>query len=63
MLRNDIFKRVAKLEIYSDGLIIVKMSSKPVDIVMFMPKTDHNDEKIEEITRSVTHCIRREEIN
>ena len=47
MLRNDIVKRLPKVECYSDRLVFVKISAKPVDIVLvqvYMPTKNHNDE-------------------
>ena len=34
VLRNDIVKRVTKVKCYSDRLMFVKISIKPVDIVL-----------------------------
>jgi hypothetical protein len=50
-LRNDIVKCVTKVECYTDRLMFVKISAKPIDIVIvqvYMPTTDHND-KIEKM--------------
>ena len=44
MLRNDVVKRLTKVYCYSDRLIFVKISAKPVDIVLvqaYMLTTNH----------------------
>ena len=48
VLRNDVVKHLTKVECYSDRLMFVKRSAKPVDIVLvqvYMPTTNHDDEK------------------
>ena len=48
VLRNDV-KRLTKVECCSDKLMFVKISSKPVDIVLvqvYMPTTNHDDDEI-----------------
>ena len=40
VLRNDVVKHLTKVECYSDRLMFVKISAKPVDIVLvqvYMP--------------------------
>ena len=47
VLRNDVVKRLTKVECCSDRLMFVKISAKPVDIVLvqvYMPTTNHDDE-------------------
>jgi hypothetical protein len=49
VLRNDIVKRLTKEECYSDRLMFVKISAKPVDVVLvqvYMPTANHDDDKI-----------------
>jgi hypothetical protein len=51
VLRNDV-KRLTKVECYSDSIMFVKISAKPVDIVLmqvYMPITNHDDNKIEKL--------------
>ena len=66
MLRNDIFKRLTKVDCCSDRLMFVKISAKPVDIVLvqvYMPTTNHDDDEIENCTkRSVRYCTKKEEV-
>ena len=38
MLRNDVVKRLTKLEYYSDRLMFVKINAKPVDNVVIATK-------------------------
>ena len=48
VLRNDVVKRLTKVEYYSDRIMFVKISAKPVDIVLvqvYMPITNHDDDK------------------
>jgi hypothetical protein len=46
--------------------MFVKISTKPIDIVLvqvYLPTIDHNDVEIEKCTmRSVTYCIKKEEV-
>ena len=47
-MRNNIVKRLTMAECYSDGLMFVKISVKPVDIVLvqvYMSTTNHDHEK------------------
>jgi hypothetical protein len=49
MFRNDIVKRLTKVECNSDRLMFVKISAKPVDIVfeqVYMPTTNPDDDEI-----------------
>ena len=66
VLRNDIVKRLTKVECCSDRLMFVKISAKPVDIVLvqvYMPTTNHDDDEIENcMKRSVRHCTKKEEV-
>jgi hypothetical protein len=52
MLRNDVVKLLTKVECYGDRLMYsyVKISAKPVDIVVvqvYMPTTNHDEDEIE----------------
>ena len=52
MLRNDIVKHVIKVECYSDRFMFVKISAKPVGVVIvkvYMPTTDHDDNEIDKM--------------
>ena len=49
MLRNDVAKRLIKVECYSDRLMFVKISVKPIDIVLvqvYMPTTNHDGDEL-----------------
>jgi hypothetical protein len=66
LLRNDIVKRLTKVECYSNRLVFVKISANPCDIMLvqvYIPTTNHhNDEKEKKCTtRSVRYCIKKEE--
>ena len=65
-LRNNIVKRVTKVECSSDRSTFVKISAKPVDIVrvqVYMPITDHDDEEIIKTTTRSEHILHQEERN
>ena len=54
MLGNDIVKLLTKVECSSDRLMFVKISAKPVDIVLvqvYMSTTYHGDEEMEKNVR------------
>jgi hypothetical protein len=53
VLRNDIVKHLMKMECYSDRLMFVKISAKPVDFVLIqvcMPTRDHDEKMYNEIS-------------
>jgi hypothetical protein len=52
VIKNDIVKRLTKVECYSDRLMFVQISAKPVDIVLmqvYMQITNHDGDKIEKL--------------
>ena len=58
MLRNDVVKRLSKV-----GLMFVKISAKPVDIVLvqvYMPTTNHDDDKIEKLYQEISEILHQE---
>ena len=62
VLRNDV-KRLTKVERYSDRLMFVKISVKPTDIVLvqvYMPTTNHDDDKIEKLYKEVSEILHQE---
>ena len=62
MLRNYVVKRLTKVEYYSDRLF-VKISAKPVDIVlvqMYMPTTNHDDGEIEKLYEEINEILHQE---
>jgi hypothetical protein len=62
VLRNDIVKRLTKVECYIDRLMFVKTSAKPVDIVLvqvYMPTTNHDD-KIEKLYEEISEILHQE---
>ena len=62
MLRNNIVKHETKVECYRDRLIFVKISAKPVDIVIvqvYMP-TNHNDEDTEKMYYKISDILHQE---
>ena len=68
MLRNNIVKRMTKMECYSNRLIFVKISAKTVDIVIvqvYRPTMDHDDviEKIYYQINNILHQKRRGQVN
>ena len=57
MSRNDVVKRLTKVECCSDRLVFVKISAKPVDIVLvqvYMPTTNHDDDEIEKLYEEIS---------
>jgi hypothetical protein len=63
VLRNDDDKRLTKVECYSDRLMFVKISAKPVDIVLvqvYMPTTNHDDDKIEKLYQEISEILHQE---
>ena len=52
--------------LYSDTLIFVKISAKPVDIVLMqvhMPTTNHDDDELGNCTtKLMTYSIKKEEV-
>ena len=51
-LRNNIVTQLKKVECYSDRLMFVQISAKPVDIVLmqvYMQITNHDGDKIEKL--------------
>ena len=51
-LRNNIVKRVPKVECYSDKLMFVKISAKTVDfaiVQVYIPTTDHDGDELEKM--------------
>ena len=62
VLRNDV-KRLTKVECYSDRLMFVKISGKPVDIVLVqvcMPTINHEDDKIEKLYEGISEILHQE---
>jgi hypothetical protein len=57
VLRNDVVKSLTKVECCSDRLMFVKISAKPVDIVLvqvYMPTTNHDDNEIEKLYEEIS---------
>jgi hypothetical protein len=63
VLRNDDIKCLTKVECYSDRLIFVKISAKPVDIVLvqvYMPTTNHDDNEIQKLYEEISEILHQE---
>jgi hypothetical protein len=63
VLRNDVGKCLTKLECYSDRLIFVKISAKPVNIVLvqvYVPTTNHDDDKIEKLYEDISEILHQD---
>ena len=55
-LMNDIVKLLTNVKCYRDRLIFVKISAKPVDIVLvqvYMPTINHDDDEIEKLYEEI----------
>jgi len=51
------------VECCSDRLMFVKISAKPVDIVLvqvYMPTTNHDDDKIEKLYKEISEILHQE---
>ena len=54
---------MTKVECCSDRLMIVKISAKPVDIVLmqvYMSTTNHDDDKIEKLYEEISEILHQE---
>ena len=54
---------MTKAECYSDRLMFVKISAKPVDIVLvqvYMPTTNHDDDEIEKLYEEISEILHQE---
>ena len=63
MLRIDIVKCLTKVECYSDTLMVVKVSVKPVDIVLvqvYISTTNHDSDKIEKLYDEIGEILHQE---
>ena len=64
VLRNDIVKRLTKVECFSDRLTFVKSIAKPFDIVLvqvYMPTTSHDDDEVKTKITTISEIIHQEE--
>ena len=62
VLRNDIVKRLTKVECYSDRLF-VKVSAKPADIMLmqvYMPRTNHDGDEIEQLYKEISEILHQD---
>jgi hypothetical protein len=60
VLRNDVVKRLTKVEFYGDRLMFVKLSAKPVDIVLvqvYMPTKNYDDNEIEKLYEDTSEIL------
>jgi hypothetical protein len=63
VLRNVIVKHLTKVECYSDRFMFVKISAKPVDLVLvqvYMPTTNHDDDKVEKLYDVISEILHQE---
>ena len=63
VLRNDDVKRLTKMECYNDRLICVKISVKPVDIVLvqvYMPTANQDENEIEKLYEEISEIQHQE---
>ena len=54
---------MTKVECYSDRLMFVTISTKPVDIVLvqvYMPTTNHDDDEIEKLYEEISEILHQE---
>ena len=59
VLRNDVVKRLTKVDCCSDRLMFVK----PVDIVLvqvYIPTTNHDDDEIEKLYEEISEILHQE---
>ena len=57
------FKRLTKMEFYSDRIMFVKISAKPVDIVIvqvYIPTTNHDDDETEKLYEEMSKIMHQE---
>ena len=63
MLRNDVVKRLTKVECCSDRLMFIKISAKPFDDVlvqMYMPTKNHEEDEIEKLCEEISEILHQE---
>ena len=63
ILDKEMAKRVLKVEMVSDRIILVKIQAEPVDLVIvqvYMPTSAHGDDEVEEMYERIDELMRKE---
>ena len=66
LLDRETAKRVTKIVLHSERLILVKLKAEPVDLVIiqvYMPTSEHEDTEVEEIYNQLNDLIEEEKGN